>query len=305
MDGMTEEELEGLSESERLALAEAGEDDSITGTEPHLPNEEEDDAPIDKEALAKIAAGDDDDDPDNADNPAADPAADPAAVADTDVVQAAEVADDPAEFTPRFVAEVPADAETKFAEFNSKKADLRAKLNDGDIGLDEFTEQLDAIGKEERALERKVWESENAQKQNDNIANQRWQWEQEQFFADKANVAYKDKYLLTALDAAIKDLANDPANASKKGPWFLSEADKMIRERFGMAKPGKQEIDPPPPPPKTQRRNAPPTLANMPSAELPETGGDEFAHLDKLGAVELEAALAKMPQDQQDRYLMG
>lgn len=286
MSDMTEEELAGLSESERLALAEAGEDDAITGNNPHEPGEDEyEDEPLDAAALATIAAGADDD--------PIDPAVAEAAAADA-------VVDEPAEFTPRFVAEAPADAAEKFTEFNSQKAALRAKLNDGDIGLNEFTEQLDAIGKEERALERQVWEAENAQKQNDHNANQRWQWEQEQFFAAPANAAYKDKYLLTALDAAIKDLANDPANASKKGPWFLSQADKMIRERFGMAKSEKQDIDPPPPP----RRRAPPTLAGLPSAELPETGGgDEFAHLDKLGGVELEAALAKMTPDQQDRYL--
>lgn len=263
--GLTDEELDSLSEAEREAIL-ADADDA-------------DDAAAD-DLDADVAAADDEIE-------AAAPAGD--------------ATDEPPEFTPRIVVEAPADAEAQLAALNERKDTLRTQLNDGDIGLDEFTSQLDAIGKEERGIERQVWEAESAQKQNDQVDAQRWKWEQEQFFAAESNKQYKDKYLLTALDAAIKDLANDPANASKKGGWFLTEADKMIRERFGMAK-----ADKPLEPPKKPRPNIPPTLGNLPAAELPETGGgNEFAKLDGMSPFELEAALAKMTPEQEARYLAG
>lgn len=273
---LTDEERDSLSESELAAMEE--DDDELVGNEPHLAAGDDDDDDVDVEALTAIAAGGE-----------ADPIV-TAAVAD---------ATEP-EFTPRFVAEPVIDADALLADISSRKDDLRAKLNDGDIGLDEFSTQHDALGKEERDIERRVWQAEESQRQNTQLDAQRWNWEQEQFFAAESNVAYKDKYLLTALDAAIKDLANDPANASKKGPWFLSEADKMIRSRFGVSKEapilpgGKTRVTPPP------------TLGGMPSAELPETGAvDEFAHFDKLDQFALEAALAKLTPDQEARYLAG
>ena len=277
--GLTDEELDSLSDSEREAIlssSDDADDAAADDADPDTGPEEDDEldaAPA--EAAAVVAAV----------------AAEPAAEA---------VDAEPPEFTPRLVVEAPADAATKFTEFASQKEALRAHLSDGDIGLDEYTAQLDVIGKEERALERQVWEAESAQKQNTQQDLQRWEWEQEQFFADKTNEAYKDKYLLTAFNAAIIDLANAPENASKKGPWFLSEANKMIRERFGMAKP---TIEPPKPP---RRPNIPPTLGGMPSAELPETGGgNEFGHLDKLKGFELEAAVARMSPAEQERYSLG
>lgn len=275
----TDEELEGLSDAEREAiLAEADEDNAQVGDT--TPSEVDDDEDAQSAAEAGAAAAE----------------AAPA-------VQEAEAADEPPEFTPRYVVEAPADADAKLADIDSRKADLRQKLTEGDIGLDEYTAQYDALNGEERTLRDDMLRAKIASEQAEQADRQRWEWEQEQFFNAKENAVYKDKYLLTALDMAIKDLANDPANEGKKGPWFLAEADKMIRERFGMAKTDKT-IDPPNPPRDKQRIQPPPTLANMPAAELSETGGgDEFAHLDKLPPFELEKALARMTEDQQNRYL--
>lgn len=262
-NGFTDEELESLSDAEREAILD-GEDDAADASE--------DDTDPDVDALA---AGDD------------------------DGVDAAPSASEQDDFTPRLVAEPVADADAQLSAFETRKADLRAKLNEGDIGLDEYTEQHDAISKEERDLERRVWQADETQRQNDQADAQRWKWDQEQFFAAEVNAIYKDKYVLSALDVAIKDLANDPANASKKGGWFLAEADKMIRERFGAAKSSNNTAGKP-------RVHIPPTLGGMPAAELPETGGgNEFAHLDKLDQFALEAALARMTPEQEERYLQG
>lgn len=264
----TVDELAGLSDAEREAILEA-----------------DDNAIVVASADADPDAGDDDDEK-------LDAAADAAPV-DPEI-------DAPGDFAPRYVAEPVVDAAAQFAALEEKKGTLRTQLSEGDIGLDEFTAQYDTIGKEERALERSTLKAEIASEQGQQTAEQRWAWEQEQFFADKANVAYKDKYLMAGLNEAVKDLANDPANSTKTGPWFLAKANEMIRERFGApVKPETPDV-----PGAKPRVQPPPTLATMPSAELPETGvADEFAHLDKLGGFHLEAALAKMTEDQQNRYL--
>lgn len=291
----TEEELEGLSEAEREAILSAEEEATAqvgdTTPDPDLEDDDDDE---------QAAAGADDAPPAVDDEAAAATAAETPPADDSTATD-----EEPAEFTPRHVVEPPADAAEKFAEFARQKEELRTKLNDGDIGIDEFTAELDAIGKEERALEREVWEAESAQKRNEHEAKQRWEWEQEQFFKAEQNAVYKDKYILGALNQAVIDLANDSKNEGKPGPWYLAEADKIIRERFNLtpAKPNDPPKDKPTPPARA-RVQVPPTLASMPAAELSETGGaDEFAHLDKLTGFDLEAALAKMTPEQQDRYL--
>lgn len=273
--GITDEELDGLSDEERAAL----EDDEDTGEEDTGDEDEAGDGDDGE------GAGDDEgDDDEGEDGEEGEPPA------------AAKADEPPPEFAPTVDVNV-AEEHQKLAEIATKKAELRTKLNEGDIALDEFTEQHDALAKEERTIERNLWQAEQATQRE----NQRWEWEQEQFLGAEQNAMYKDKYLLLMLDAAIKDLANDPKNAAdrtKKGPWYLAEADRIVRERIGRPAPTKQG--------KGGRHHpvVPPTLSGMPAAEQPDVGGgDEFSHLDRLEGFELEAALAKMTPEQEARYL--
>lgn len=279
--GLTDEELDGLSDEEREAILagdeeqDAGDDDD-TGDNDNDADDEGDDE------------GDDGDDGDGEGDDQGD-----AGEADKE----ASNSDEPPAFAPAVDVNV-FEEQQKLADITTKKAELRTKLNEGDLALDEYTEQYDALAKEERAIERNLWQAEQHQRGE----TQRWEWEQEQFLGSTQNALYKDKYLLLMLDAAIKDLANDPKNAadrSKKGPWYLAEADRIVRERLGKPAPVKQAD-------KGGRRHPtmPPTLSGMPSAEHPDVGGgDEFSHLDRLEGFDLEAALAKMTPEQELRYL--
>jgi hypothetical protein len=279
----TDEELEGLSDAEREAiLADGDEDNAQIGDT--TPDVVDDDADDNQDGVVAAEAGD----------------APPVVEDDPDAPQA--------QFVPVYSVAPPEDAAEQFAAIEAKKQALRDSLNGGDIGLDEYTAQADAIGKEERALERQVWEAESAQKQKAQSDKQRWEWEQEQFFDGEKNAVYKDKYLLGALNAAVIDIANDPANKTRSGPWILAEADRVIRARFNLA--GEQKDTPKDPMkakiPARARVQVPPTVGNMPNAEIPDTGGgDEFAHLDKLNPFEREAALARLTPDQEARYLRG
>lgn len=57
------------------------------------------------------------------------------------------------------------------------------------------------------------------------------------------------------------------------------------------------------PKPKRQNAEIPPTLSNIPASE--SNTDDEFAGLDRLPAVQRDAAIAKMTPEQQERYLNG
>jgi len=57
---------------------------------------------------------------------------------------------------------------------------------------------------------------------------------------------------------------------------------------------------------RSKRPAAPPTLAGLPSATLPETGDpDEFSRLDRLSGMDLEEALSRLSEAEADRYLMA
>jgi hypothetical protein len=47
------------------------------------------------------------------------------------------------------------------------------------------------------------------------------------------------------------------------------------------------------------------SLAQLPEAGNEPEGEGEFSHLDRLSGMALEKALARMPLEQQERYLMG
>lgn len=83
--------------------------------------------------------------------------------------------------------------------------------------------------------------------------------------------------------------------------WFLEEADRWVRARYGETeKPADK------PKPKT-KAPIPPSLANLPAADLADVeGDDEFAKLDRVeDGMELERMLSKMSEAEQARYLRG
>jgi hypothetical protein len=54
---------------------------------------------------------------------------------------------------------------------------------------------------------------------------------------------------------------------------------------------------------KAAHPDIPKTLANVPSAEANEDGGDEFAWLDKLKGMDYERALSKLSENERERYM--
>jgi len=308
--GMKDEDLAGLSDEEIAALEDDDDESEI------LKNIAGDDGDNEDDDLSSDDSEDDDpaddDAGDGTDAGANDDQAAAGAVDDADPDKAAAPAAEAApviteEFQPEFKAAVPDDIAAKLTDIDDRTKALMTKFKDGDIELPDFMEQKAELDNEKLQLSIAARQAEWAQQQNTDSREQRWKWEQERFFSqDKASIYKDDKdpIALAALNATVKQLASDPANNRRPPGWFLEEADRRVRERFNLGGATKAAPDTPKKPAsEPDLSKVPKTLANLPAADISETGSDEFAYLEKLDGIELEQALRKLTPEQEARYL--
>lgn len=297
----------GLSEAELAAIESdiddvdtlkeiAGEDDEDVAAIDDTDEDEDDEDLDDDEDVAAIAAA-------KADS-VADAAGDTTDTADDE----SDLDDDEPEFQSSYKAEPVENFDAQIQDIADQKKALRVQLTNGDIDMDAYEDAKDALVAKEQGLREQNLKATIAAEQSEQNAQARWTWEQERFFADKTNSIYNDKYLMGMLDMAIKDLAQTPANAQRSAPWFLQEADKLVRERTGNQRDvtATPKIDPKKETESKRKPDlskVPKSLAGLPAAELPDTGEEEFAHLEKLDGLKLEAAIAKLSPSQLNRYL--
>lgn len=227
------------------------------------------------------------------------PVVEPAAA--PDVLPVAEI--EAREFVPVFNAPAVEDFDAKITSLLTEETALREKLQNGDIDISAYDAEKTRIMEERAELRGDKRLADFAAQQNESNQKARWQWEQERFFDKETSALYKDPILFAALDAAVKASAHDPANAKRSAGWFLEQADVQVRKLFtpaapAVAEPAAKPVVVP------LRAVGPITLASLPSAELPDTGGgDEFAKLEKLSGMALERQLARMSPEEVDRYL--
>lgn len=303
-NGVREEEMHMLSETERAAL----EDDT-----PEVPagGEVIPDDPVTAPAASATDPADDAATNDDAADDADDAAAAAAAATTADAADAADAgaADDndndtDTPFIPQYIAQ-PVD------NYNQAMATLNKQFEDAEITLAEYNTQRDD-------LIRRQTKAEIAAEQNEQLAQQRWDWEVKHFIKDirrNEGVDYDKPLLGAALDTAVKSLATQKdaqgnlVHGDKDGEWFLSEAHKQIKAEFNLGKP--TPIVPPPnggKPPAGKPRAVPTTLGAVPAAEIPDTGDtDPFSGIDKLieqgRTEEAEMKLAGLSKADQQRYL--
>lgn len=197
------------------------------------------------------------------------------------------------------------DFDKKLEDIKNDKVALRAKFDEGDMNLAEYEDAREALNDKAYDLKTQQSTALNNAEANKQAGIQRWEVEQEVFFNQDANSIYADKYIGAAFNQAVIDLANDPKNANWSGPKFLAEADKLVRKSFNLTAPAKEEAVAKPTIRKPNLTAVPKSLANLPNAETDTTKGGEFAHLDKLEGLELEQALAKLTDAQQQRYAIA
>lgn len=304
MNGMTEEELAGLSDEERAALA----DDD---------NEES--------SLQSIAGQDGGDDKDDSiDDDTADEAKAPAQEAKkADDEQASMPADDAEDDAPVALPQLDAgDPEAAQAEIEKLKAlrkDIRAKYTSGELDDEQFDSQLDDIqsklGEQQRVIDTAAMNTSIAEA-NKKAEVEHWIKRVEKFMkttAETEGIDYKgDDALNAALDVTVRKLATEKdkdgnlVNADKQQGWFLTEAHRLIKQKFGMVAVPKGAKAPQAKAPDLSKM--PPSIARAPKAGTTQAGsGDdgEFANLDNLSGMDLERAVARMTPDQQARWEMA
>lgn len=288
----------GLSEEELAALAEDDSPVDEGNLDDDLDDDEDDDS-LDDDSDDDL----DDDDESGDDEQANDPADKPADKTDDKPADASTDDEAKPDFEPK-VAPVE-DYDNKIAELNTKEDELSTQFDEGDITQREFRQQIRELDKQRRDIENQQRDFERARAQE----TQKWEWEVDRFMndaKDKLGMDYRGNPLLNAaLDTAVKQLANDEANDDKPGSWFLEEAHKKVSELLG------KPAAPAPKDPVKEALNGrkpdlnkvPKVLADVPAAQNDQPGSSKFDKLDQLSGMDLERALAALPESEARAYL--
>jgi len=223
----------------------------------------------------------------------------------------------PPVFAPKFEAmpeEQVKAAQTELDSIPDKIKDLRVKLNAGDLSLDEFDEQKDALKDRQFELKQTLHENELNQKQNQQLSEQLWIHDQSVFF-NQHKEYLQNPMLMKVLEGVLAQVDADAGENRLAGYEALNKAHEELTKLMGgtitapPGKPGngaggdplvKNEI------PARERTDLPKTLTGLPVAEGNDTAQNEFAQLDALaekGGVEYEKALARLTLDQEKRWL--
>lgn len=299
---LTPEELEAINESEHSPdELEAMKNIADNGDPDDDENYDEDDEVVnDGNPVEGAAANDGNDEKSNAD--------------------AAPITDEPAaeesgEFKPRFKADVPADLDEQIAVVSTEKKALAQKFRDGDIDLEEFNTQSDALESKRDELNRHKIKAEIYEDMNTQSGEQVWANTVHSFVVNVAKsegIDYrKDADKAGDLDIFVKRLAENKANDGKPMNWFLQEAHKRVKALHGIQdKAAEHKEKTPQDKLKAARETrkppidaAPKTLAQVPGGDGPGDVSGEFADIEGLEGLELEDAIARMTTSQRERFL--
>lgn len=279
---MDKEIDDGLTDEERAAL----EEDIDEG--------DEDETSIDDGADSDADAGDDAD------------AGETVAAAADDTVQAAADAAEPAAApsAPILVVDAPTDADAKLKDIATAKDALISQFDDGDITAKEYQQQLDALAKQEREIERAVERSALAAEMEQQRLKNEWAATVNAFI--EINDVYNpttNPRMYRALDQEVRDVAGSPEAKTMTGAQILAKAHENLAQAFGFeakkeAPAGKVRRVPKP--------DLPPSLDKVPAAETLDVTSGKYGALDRLASTNplaYEEALMKMSDRERDEYL--
>ncbi|CAM8654929.1 hypothetical protein [Sphingobium cupriresistens] len=201
--------------------------------------------------------------------------------------------------------------QTRLGAIDTEQNDLMEKLDDGEITTKEFTAALNKLNDEKNQLTNALSQQESA----DKAVHERWYKDVNQFLDKNPELKANDTRL-QSFDAVVRRVTGDPANASLSNKKQLELAKTTWREEMGYSEPAKTEPKPAPKTadgkpdgkkPASAKPALPPTLHNVPAADI-EIGDDgKFSHLEALlntgKTIEFEAALARLSEADQQDYL--
>lgn len=213
-------------------------------------------------------------------------------------------------FRTSFDADAVAADKAKITELEGSEAAAFKRLMDGEIDAEEYQKIKGEVAAnvaelKERVLEARVL-SRVSERNAEADAQAQWQAAQNELLPQfkAAGLDYARPGPLAAFNAHLKALAADQKNGNRDARWFLSEADRLVREDLGL-KPlqksaGKASSG-------VDMSEIPPTLRGVPAAGGNAIQADEFAELDRLAEgndpIAYERAMAALTDKQRDRYL--
>lgn len=306
---LTEEELALLTEDERRALEELGpEYDAENEEEPVDPwDDDEGEEEGEEESDGGDAGADDDDgeeDPAEGDDAGEDDAKagddkpeDEPAQEEPEEEPAPAPAAKPQQPAPLLNADLPEGYEDKLREFDEKLTQLDSEFDDGELTTQEYRQAVKETQASKQELEQQVFKANLAREMEENRAKQEWIDTVNGFLDDHPDYRQSER-MYRLLDIEVKTLAQTEEAQRMTGAEILAKAHENIAADIPMGK--KEAIEEPKQEPakkakKAERRNVPPTLANVPASDM--TAADEggrFAKLDKLDGLDLEAELARL-----------
>ena len=207
------------------------------------------------------------------------------------------------------------DYDGKIESINTQVEELVSKLDNGDIDLKEYTRESRKLQQQETELILQQREALNASSFNKRLdeadadtANKQWASTVDKFLRQDSNTLYtSNEQLNAALDKTVKYLATTEPEADPS--YYLEESDRILRARypalFGEVTKPVDEVKKLAETRKPNLKDIPKTLANLPSADMNETDGNEFSYLEKLAGFRLEQAIALISKDpaKEERYL--
>jgi hypothetical protein len=217
---------------------------------------------------------------------------------------------------PRYDAALPADYEAKVSELTQREAELKRAFRAGELEFDDFETQRDELLRDREALTIARAKAEISQEMQQQTAAQQWRTTIDRFMdGAKAAIDYRaDTAKAGDLDAFVRHLGQQEANADKPMEWFLVEAHKRVLALHGM--PQAQVASGTPAAPAqptavaeaTARRRppvsaVPATLAQVPGSDGPGDVAGEFADVLALDGMEYETAIARMTPAQREKFL--
>ena len=199
----------------------------------------------------------------------------------------------------------PGTVNTRLDAIKAEKKGLAEQLDDGEITTSEYTEAVDKLNDEKNDLSNRLARQEDQ----DKSVQDAWYRDVERFMGKHSDIG-TNQTRLQSFDSVVRRVTGDEANASLSNRKQLEKAYSIWREEMGFA----QQAAQPEPKPKTSKVKQatpkvelPPTLHNVPAAEMNVGDDGKFSYLDGLlnagKMIEYEDALAKLSEADQQDYL--
>lgn len=193
-------------------------------------------------------------------------------------------------------------AENALDKLNGDMAELKKKFDEGDIAVDEYIDERDRLS---RAIVKAELKAELAQES----AAKSWEQSQKDFLGNDASSFLRESDVVyDAFAMQVNKLIADPKSASMSDEALLkaardkvyaafriTESQPSVKKDESAIREAKKEA--------ANRDKAPKTLQGVPAAApADDTDANPFAYLDRLSGDKLEAAVAKLSAEEQERW---